>query len=314
MTDFICPQANVCIVTTPRGPECGTVPEHVPPLAASRALCGFALRGQMLFEQTNADEWHESRRLYRTGSALVDLAMSLPRRHGAAADYFDDAAIMLNRAHDDPAARAQTVVDALLLSAYLPTYRAIQADEPLSDRQRIARRNGLAQMVRTVDELPAHESIKRGLMHKLILPLAMERSHETFLPGLARQTYSRMQIEPTQNHDGTLIIRDAYVTGGYSYVPVKARGSAHHREKTDGEEVLYLPMIKLMSEAYPDGITTAQRKGRDIASEAVHALEREALSGELDAVDKQWLDQITRGVLNAAATFVVTGEPYDPFK
>ena len=290
------------------------VPEHMLPLVASRALCGFALRGQILFEQGNPDEWHESRRLYRTGSALIDLAMSLPRGHGAAADYFDDAAILLDRAHDDPEAKPQTIVDALLLSAYLPTFRALQADEPLSERHRVARRNGLARMVRTIDELPAHESIRRGFRHKLILPLAMERTHETFLPGLARQTYSRAQMEPAQNHDGTLIIRNEQSAGGYSYVPVKARGSARHREKTDGGEILYLPVIKLMSDAYPEGITTARRNGRDIASEAVHALEREALGGELEVVDKQWLDQITLGVLNAAASYVVTRQPYNPFK
>jgi uncharacterized membrane protein len=263
-------------------------------LLVSEELCPRALAGQILFERDNPDEWKVARRLYREASAEVDAAMSLPESDSAVDDHFSRAEELIDRSRRESNGNAATIFDGKLLDAYLPAFHAEQAGETLSEEERTTLRQDLNELVDWLDGIDIHESEKRGLMHKLCLPLLFARSNVPLLPALAREGQNKS--DPAKNFDVSAIV------DGHS-VPIKCRGSLRHKTEYDTKELLFLPLQMVVSDARPDGVSQGLH-GREVVDDAISLLADEVRGIPLDAEHAEWLDAITHDILDLAREFI----------
>jgi hypothetical protein len=263
-------------------------------MLSSAEVCARALAGQVGKEATNPDEWKTYRRDYKGACAQVDLAMNLPPGDPAAEDHFDDARVFIDRALDDPAVSPETTLEATMLDVYLPAFAAAQNKKPLSKRHQVALRRGLGNLVEIVEELPMHPAEKRGLRNKMVIPMALARSTELFLPALSREAHTRSPQFAHHNNDGSV-----YVDG--QRVPIKSRGSAR-REGEYSEEILYLPLIQLVSDACTPEVSRSV-KGTVLVDKVIGLLHQEATGDPVDLESATWLNALTKSIIYYARDF-----------
>jgi hypothetical protein len=290
MTEFICPQANVCAANVLGASECGTTPLHLPPMPSGE-LCTRALAGQIPFEANNPDEWKQFRREYRAASAHVDRALSLPPHDPAVELHLDEAAGLIDRVLDNPETTIDVAFEATMVGIYLPAFEAVQANQMPSADEYAEQLGDLGQLADTIEASSTHPSRQRGLMYKLVLPMALARSGVLYLPALARQAHSRHPDASKQHFDGLVFTRG-------QRVPIKARGSAK-REGEYNESVLFLGLIQVVSGANPDVTPKAE-----VVDRACGLLRAEANNDPIDPADAQWLDRIAKDVLWYAHAFI----------
>jgi hypothetical protein len=263
-------------------------------MLTSAEICARALAGQVEMEANNPDEWKAYRRDYIGACAQVDLAMSLPPGHPNVEDHFDDARVLIDRALDDPAVNYGTTLEATMLDVYLPTFRAAQADKPVSARHRMALRRGLANLVEIVEEFPISPGEKRGLCNKMVIPMTLARSTTLFLPALFREAHARLPELANHNSDGSV-----YIDG--KRVPLKYRGSVW-REDEYADDIFYLPLIQLVSDASPPELFKAV-KGTVLVDKVVDLLSQEAGGEPVGLENAAWLNRIAKSVIDFARDF-----------
>ncbi|HSX35686.1 MAG TPA: hypothetical protein VLH84_02000 [Patescibacteria group bacterium] len=294
----LCPTGNTCALTVENGPACGFAANHLPPLPLAEDLCPAALHGQIAFEATNPDEYHEERRLVRRAWANVEYALALPPGSEQAADHFDDAHLLLGRTFAFPGAHHDALFDAGLLDAHLDHFRASQADEPFDESQEDLLGEDLALLVDQIDELSAHPDEQRGYRVKLGVNLLLLRAGLDYYPGSMRESRTRDPGFATQAHDGCVIL-------GGRKVPIKSRGNSLRASEYDTSAVLFIPYGRTVRRAHGEALGRRVADD-DFAGMSVRLLADEARGESLAEEDARWMDRLTDIVSQQVVDFRAT--------
>jgi hypothetical protein len=260
------------------GPACGTVPEHLSPLAAAADLCVRALDGQL--ERLEAETLPDQTAVEGTrgklvdtdfalGSAHLDLALHPEVSDAKAEDHFDQAEIHFNNADDErECPRLVKRLAPRLNATYLGMFEDLRAGiEPttadfnaLGDSLKKVLHEVMLQEILSPDtnEHQRHKAIHAG--RKIAILLLGCMNNTLMFPANARES-SRVAAEQVTAHD-------AYTFVGGIKVPLYLLSNSSKRS-------LYSPHLSAFSyrqllaygfEEFADQVGSVPSEDRD----AVH--------------------------------------------